>query len=107
MSALAVVLAVGGTMRLTRLVTHDYLTERPRRWLQARLPEKLAYLIGCPWCASFWIGAAVAPVVVLWPTNRAVLAALIALTASMVSGLFANLDQPEDFGEPDDSGASG
>lgn len=106
MNGVLVLLAIGATMRITRLVTHDYLTERPRRWLQRRLPEKLAYLIGCPWCASFWIGGGVAVVTVLWPSNRVLIAAWLALTASMVSGLGANLDVPEDFGEPDDGGKS-
>lgn len=96
------VLAAGATMRLTRLVTKDYLTADVRRTLQRRLPEKGAYLIGCPWCASFWLGAAVAAVTVRWPRSRAVTAGWLALTASHASGLLANLDPPEDHGDPDE-----
>lgn len=105
MSTLLVVLAVGATMRLTRLVTKDYLTAGPRRWVQQHAPEKIAYLVGCPWCTSFWLGGAVAGITVAWPTNRAVFALWLALTGSWVTGMFGNLDPPEDFGEPDLGGA--
>ena len=89
------------TFRVTRLIVQDYLTETPRKWLQAHLPEKLSYLIGCPWCASFYVGAAVALTLVAWPDNRAINGVLIALAFSTVTGLIAtHLDPPEDFGEP-------
>lgn len=91
-------LAVLATFRLTRLVTQDYLTEGPRKWLQARLPEKPAYLIGCPWCASFWVGGLVAWLTVEWPQNRVLWVVWLALAASGVTGLLATHDPPEDFG---------
>lgn len=96
------VLAVGATMRLTRLVTKDYLTEQPRRWVQRNSPEKVAYLVGCPWCSSFWIGGVVAVATARWPRSRLVTAAWLALTASHAAGMMANLDADEVFGEPDD-----
>lgn len=92
-------LAALATFRLTVLVNQDYLTETPRRWLQARLPEKLAYMIGCPWCASFWLGMPVAVAVVLWPTNRVLIIGLLALALSAAAGLLAKAHPPEDYGE--------
>lgn len=58
-------LAVGATVRLTRLVTTDSLGEHlirtpAERWA-ARHPEhdwKVAGLY-CPFCAGYWLGAAV------------------------------------------------
>lgn len=99
MSAALLVLAVAATVRLTRLVTSDYLTEHPRRWLQAHLPEPLAYLLGCPWCASIYVGGLVAAVTVVWPTNRLVVGLWLALAGSLAAGLVALVDHPEDFGE--------
>lgn len=48
--------------RLTRLVTTDRITEAPRNWALARLPDGhlLAYLVVCNWCVSVYTGAAVA-----------------------------------------------
>lgn len=91
-SVTSLVLAAVATMRLTRLVTKDYLTETPRRWVQRRAPEKIGYLFGCPWCASFWLAVPVAGLTVWRPRSRLLLAACLALTASQVSGLGANLD---------------
>lgn len=99
MNGWLLLLAMLATFRVTVLVNQDYLTETPRRWLQARLPEKLAYMIGCPWCASFWIAIPVAYAVMTWPTNRLVVAILLALSLSATAGLLAKLHPPEDYGE--------
>ena len=60
----AITLAVGAlvTARLTRLVTTDRITMAPRRWVLLKLdPEGLpAYLLACSWCASTYVGLAVA-----------------------------------------------
>lgn len=50
------------TARLTRLVTTDRITQAPRLWLAAKLPEGglAQYLITCDWCASVYAGACVA-----------------------------------------------
>lgn len=107
MSGVIAVIAVLVTYRLTRLVTGDYLTDTPRRWLQRRLPEKLAYLIGCPWCASFWLGGPVGWVAVFhtgqhYPGNRWLLVAGLALAGSAVAGQLSNLEHVEDLGTVDD-----
>lgn len=107
MTAVSLVVAVLATYRLTRLVVQDYLTEGPRRWVQAHTGEKIAYLAGCPWCASVWVGAAVSAAVTFWPTNRVVLAGLLALAASGATGLIAaHLDPPEDYGDTDEAQAA-
>ncbi|MEV7267796.1 hypothetical protein AB0N38_29965 [Micromonospora aurantiaca] len=43
--------------RVTRLVTADEITRRPREAIVRRLPEgsALAYLLFCRWCLSVWI----------------------------------------------------
>lgn len=99
-SPVLVALALLATFRATRLVTGDYLTDPPRRWLQRRLPEKLAYLIGCPWCASFWIGGGIAWVTYRWPHSRLVGTLWLALAGSATAGLAASFDPAEDYGTP-------
>lgn len=54
------------TARVTRLVTTDRITAASRNWLLRRLMARngtdslAAYLIVCDWCASFYVGLAVA-----------------------------------------------
>lgn len=46
--------------RLTRLVTRDELTRPLREWIWDNHPDShLAYMVGCPWCVSVWMAAAV------------------------------------------------
>jgi hypothetical protein len=90
---LLVLLIIGATVRLTRLITADYLTSPIRDRLTERWGEdsKRAYLIGCDYCASMYV-APVVSLAWLWPTNRVVLIALIALTASQVAGMAGKHD---------------
>lgn len=78
------------TYRITRLVTKDGITQRPRdailawalrpsRWGRARHP-KVAELIECPWCVSAY-AAAVVLVLRCHPAGRVLLTAL-ALSAA-------------------------
>lgn len=85
MSALLVALLIGATCRLTRLATTDAIFETPRSALERRMPEKLAYLIRCDWCASVWIGFIVFLLGWYAPAT-AVLIAAGALSASLVAG---------------------
>lgn len=41
--------------RGTQLILHDRILE-PFRKLMKRLGEYPAYLVGCPWCVSVWVG---------------------------------------------------
>ena len=93
MTPLLAFLAIVATARLTRLIVADTITAAPRVWLQTRLPGPLAYLIGCAWCASMYVGAAVAATVMVWPTNRLLIGALLALTASHAAGLLMTREQ--------------
>lgn len=45
--------------RLTRIITTDRITEKPRLALVTRLgPDSgLVYLAHCQWCMSVWLGA--------------------------------------------------
>jgi len=88
---LLVVLTVLAVARLTHLVTTDYLTQPFRLWVHRHAPEKVAYLVGCPWCLSLWTAAAVVPVVWLWPRSWWTQIPLLALTASYVTGMAEQL----------------
>ena len=91
---LLVALIIGATVRLTRLVTADYLTHTIRDKLTDRWGEDShrAYLIGCDYCASMYLAPIVATVGVLWPDNRVVIIGLIALTASQIAGMLGKHD---------------
>ncbi len=94
------ILTALATMRVTRLVTTDYLTERPRRWVQRHAPTSIAYLVGCPWCSSVWV-AAVLAALVLHTTSWITVGVLMTLAASEVTGLLARFDPPDDHGLPE------
>lgn len=95
------VLVALATYRLTRLVAVDRITQAPREWLQFRLEDRAmaqvaappkdpdqwqsmgAYLLGCMWCASVWVGGLVvlaaelfiglsSPWWLVWPAASAV-----------------------------------
>lgn len=55
------------TVRVTRVVTTDQITEPPRLWLINRFgpDHMLVYLVHCQWCMSVWVGAAAAAGAVL------------------------------------------
>jgi hypothetical protein len=91
MSALLFVVAALATYRLTRLVTADKITEPLRAFAERR--RWSGYLAQCDWCLSIWVAPGPAVAVVLWPDNRAVLAGLLALAFSAVTGLVATLEQ--------------
>lgn len=93
MTALHLVLAALACYRLTRLVTADKITERFRDWANARRRDWPGYLSGCDWCLSIWLAPLPAVAVVVWPDNRAILAALVALSLSAITGLIATVEQ--------------
>lgn len=86
MTALLLVLAALATYRLTRLVTADRITEPIRSRIEDR-SEFAGYLVTCDWCLSIWIAPLPATAVVLWPDNRVVLVALVALSLSALTGI--------------------
>jgi hypothetical protein len=83
------ILIVAVTWRIVRLAQLDTILDRPRMWLYDRLPDsKLAELVACPWCLSFWVGIAVVASWDLTVGDAAgwYLAAAVA-TASAVTGM--------------------
>ena len=98
---LLVLLVLGATHRLARLVTADYIMAWLRSWTERRderagrsadEPGKLAYLVTCDWCVSMYVAPVISVVAVWWGDNRVVLAALLALTASAFAGNMARLE---------------
>lgn len=98
MTALVVLLTVGAVYRLTMLAVADELGEPAREdfidWLDRNDHPKLATLLGCPWCASIWIGAPVAWSADVWGDERWWLIAALALTASAATGIVATFAKP-------------
>ena len=86
------VITIGAVMRVTRLVTADYITEPIRGRLTKRWGEdaKRSYLLTCDYCASIYVGPPIVAVAALWPDNRAVIIGLVALTASFIAGIVAS-----------------
>ena len=85
MSALIALLLIGATVRLTRLLTTDYIFESLRCWIERRLPEGVAYMVRCDWCLSVYVGVAVF-VAGWYAPDTAVLIVAGALTGSLVAG---------------------
>lgn len=101
-NALTVVLVVLTTARITRLITTDVLFEEPRSWLTRAvlrgnpdgvLRNKIAYLIVCQWCASTYVGAAVAGAGWAWGGTMFFMVITAALAASYVTGFLASLKE--------------
>lgn len=67
--------------RLSRLVTQDTITERPRTWITDRYETGVGTLVQCAWCISVWIAAPVLAATVWIPAAWSWLAALLALSA--------------------------
>jgi hypothetical protein len=102
-------LALGATVRLTRLLTDDSFP--PSAWIRSEVGGMFGYvsdergkggklytLVTCRWCASMWIGAAV--FAWAWYLGRTLwfLAPASVLVWSFAAGLSAQLEggQPSD-----------
>lgn len=81
-------LAVLATYRLTRLITADRILQAPRAWIVQR-NRWAGYLVTCDWCMSIWVAPAPVALALVWPTNRLVWGALLALSASALAGLLS------------------
>jgi hypothetical protein len=100
---LLTVLVIGAVHRLTRLAVADEipLVKVPRDWIVRRLDpppgvhppwgaagRSIAYLMGCPWCMSVWVGGWV-----VWVTavvHGLPVPWLVWATASSVTGLLGS-----------------
>lgn len=96
MTLLHLLLILLATARLTRLVTTDVLLDPPRHWAVRRLADrgpvrdKLAYLIVCDWCASMYVGAAVAGAWWAWGDTMWLMMVYAGLSASYATGFLAS-----------------
>lgn len=72
--------------RLTRLIIEDEIFDAPRDWAYSKVKPggKLEYLLGCPWCASFWVAIPLTILYLVSPTGMMV--AGLPLAGSAVSG---------------------
>jgi hypothetical protein len=98
------------TARLTGLITVDTITEPARQWVLRHLPLHapgpfLAALITCAWCASVWVGFAVAPLALWRPTTTWVLYPALALAFAQFVGMSADLNRGEPTPDPQPDGA--
>jgi len=89
------VLTVLAVARVTRLITSDYVTERPRNWavrklLRGRDESMSAYLLLCPWCMSVYVGLAGGALWYMWGATMWYQATVLALAASHVTGALAS-----------------
>ncbi len=85
MSTLQVVLLIGAVIRLTRLITADTILERPRAWVEAKMPDSVAYLIRCDWCLSIWVGL-IGCSIAWYAPDTPTMIVCCALTASLLTG---------------------
>ena len=91
---LLVVLALVASWRLARLLAIDEIFRPAREKIVGRFGEdgQIAYLITCPWCISVWSSIPVAGLVVWFPDNRAVWAALLVLSGSGIAGIMQSVE---------------
>lgn len=99
-----IILALLAVARITRLITTDVLFDAPRRrvlnWLTDRgratdrpVRGAIAYLIVCDWCASVYVGAAVAGAYAAWGETMPFMVVCMALSASYVTGFLASVTE--------------
>lgn len=90
-------LAALATYRITRFITADALFEPVRERLEGFCEDRgwhrLTYLLNCDWCLSIWVAPIPTAAIMLWPDNRAILAVLLVLTFSAVTGLASTLEK--------------
>jgi hypothetical protein len=88
------ILILGTTARLTRLVTVDSITEPARTWIKSaakdhlgrRMWYKLDDLLQCPWCVSVYVGIASAYIGLAHWDRYFVFGGMLALTVSWITG---------------------
>lgn len=92
MTTAEIVLVALATARVTRLVTADKLTERPRLWVLTQAirwrgeDSLLTYLLTCAWCVSVYVGAGAATLWYVAGDTRIFTACAAALAFSYVTG---------------------
>lgn len=71
MSWLGFLLALAITLRMTRLITQDSLTQGIRLWVVDRWgsASTIATFLHCPWCVGWWVALAAATGSHYWATD--------------------------------------
>lgn len=87
---LTIVLACGLTVRLTRLITLDTITEP----IRDRLKGLLRVLAECPWCSGFWVALAVGLSWMAWADQTWWQITALVGTLAFVAGAFAGAGGP-------------
>ena len=102
MTALIIVVWFLAVMRVTRLINFDTIMDWLHTWVGGRFGPGSwqASFLECPWCVGMWVAlyTAWAPLVfVPWQgwLRYVVLYLLLALAASMVTGLLARFSSEE------------
>lgn len=92
MNGMTLILTLLAVVRVTRLITSDYLTEplRVRAIKGLEGHARLQYLLVCSWCASVWVGVAGAAAWFAWGDTRAYTAVCAGLAASYAAGFLAS-----------------
>lgn len=106
-SALIIVMYALAVARITRLITHDVISEPIRTAIVRKFdPHKKMHRFavyalgdiggnddgdhtGCQWCVSVWVSAITAPIVTHWQHSTITSMVLLAIAASQVTGLIA------------------
>lgn len=91
MTWISLVLIALSTARITRLITGDFILDRPRNAALRRLEghPQLQYLLVCPWCMSMYVGAGVAGAWWAWGGMMWLTWTMAFLSASHVTGFLA------------------
>jgi len=79
------------TFRLTRLIVEDEIAAPIREAVWKRYDvsdSKIGYLLTCPWCVSFWVGAGVVAARYVAPGPWDPVARVLAMSA--VTGVIAS-----------------
>ena len=97
--ALTAILAIGLTVRLTRLIVMDRIMYPLRAFAVVHLPAPIGYLVCCAWCMSMWVAAGVGAAAYFWGHTLVFQLVALAGTASLVTGLHATWLDPNDDGE--------
>lgn len=91
------IIAVAACARITRLITRDRITQRPRMWLVNRwgIESLPAYLIQCDWCTGLWTAAVVMPAAWWWGHSPWLQLPLLVLAAAHAVGWAASREGGE------------
>lgn len=73
--------------RVTRLLIEDEILDEVRDWAYTKVKPggRLSYLMGCPWCLSFWVAIPLMILYIASPTGMMVVG--LPLAGSAIAGM--------------------